>query len=158
MKYYFQRLYQHMTWADTHVLECLHTAFDQRSLRLFAHLLSAEQVWLTRLRGEDGAPLEIWPESSLMECGILAEQNRAEYARYLEALPEKQFTTVITYRNSKGTEFTTPVQDILTHVALHGSYHRGQISSAVRTAGAVPVNTDFITFVREQVHLAPTGA
>jgi len=34
-------------------------------------------------------------------------------------------------------------------VALHGSYHRGQVAAAVRAAGGEPVNTDYITYVRE---------
>jgi uncharacterized damage-inducible protein DinB len=46
-------------------------------------------------------------------------------------------------------EFQTPIKDLLMHVALHGSYHRGQIAQALRLAGGEPVNTDFITFVRE---------
>lgn len=155
MKDYFQRLHQHMAWADTHVLQRLRNLTEPRTLRLFAHLLAAEQVWLTRLQGKESAALEIWPELSLEECAALAEQNRAEYTRYLDALPEAHLASTVTYRNSKGTEFTTSVQDILTHVALHGSYHRGQIASAVRSAAAEPATTDFIAFVREQVPVVP---
>lgn len=33
--------------------------------------------------------------------------------------------------------------------AIYGAYHRGQIARAHRAAGETPVNTDFITFVRE---------
>jgi uncharacterized damage-inducible protein DinB len=150
MKDHLQRLYQHMVWADTRILECLRSAPEQRSVRLFAHLLAAEQVWLARLREQDSSALPIWPELSLEECAALAEQSRAEYARYLALLPEAVLSSTVTYRNSKGAEFTTSVVDILTHVALHGSYHRGQIASAVRASGAEPVNTDFISFVRAE--------
>jgi uncharacterized damage-inducible protein DinB len=34
------------------------------------------------------------------------------------------------------------------HVAMHGSYHRGQITMLVRDAGAEPQPTDYIAFVR----------
>jgi uncharacterized damage-inducible protein DinB len=44
--------------------------------------------------------------------------------------------------------FRSQISDILLHVALHSSYHRGQIAAAVRAAGVTPVNTDFITFAR----------
>lgn len=40
------------------------------------------------------------------------------------------------------------VRDVLLHVALHGSYHRGQLAWLARTAGAVPTATDFIVFSR----------
>jgi len=40
--------------------------------------------------------------------------------------------------------------DILTQVATHGAYHRGQIAKAIRRGGGTPADTDFIIFVREQ--------
>lgn len=56
----------------------------------------------------------------------------------------------MSYRSSQGTPFQTSVGDILMHLASHGAYHRGQIALLLRQAGAEPLNTDFITFVREQ--------
>jgi uncharacterized damage-inducible protein DinB len=53
------------------------------------------------------------------------------------------------YRNSAGNEFDNTVRDILTHVALHGQYHRGQIARAMRAAGREPVYTDYIGFIRK---------
>lgn len=77
------------------------------------------------------------------------EQNHAHYKQFLNDLTEESLGQVVTYKNSKGQEFRTPVRDVLTHVALHGTNHRGQIATVVRDAGAEPVNTDYITFVRE---------
>jgi uncharacterized damage-inducible protein DinB len=37
---------------------------------------------------------------------------------------------------------------MLTHVAMHGSYHRGQIAAALRAGGDIPSPTDYIAFVR----------
>jgi uncharacterized damage-inducible protein DinB len=54
----------------------------------------------------------------------------------------------IDYRNSTGTQFRNTVSDILTHVVLHGSYHRGQIARLTREAGGTPAVTDYIAFVR----------
>jgi uncharacterized damage-inducible protein DinB len=36
-------------------------------------------------------------------------------------------------------------------VLLHGSYHRGQIASAVRAAGGTPAYSDFIHASRKQL-------
>jgi uncharacterized damage-inducible protein DinB len=33
-------------------------------------------------------------------------------------------------------------------VALHGSYHRGQIALLVRAGGSTPAPTDYIAFIR----------
>lgn len=147
---YLRRLFEHLFWADARVLDLLRSVNDERSLGLFAHLLAAERVWLRRLRGDDSSSLAIWPTLSLPECAALAETNRAAYADYLSGLTERALTNKVTYRNSQGAEFRTSRQDILTHVALHGSYHRGQIMQSIRGFGAEPVNTDYITWVREQ--------
>ena len=86
---------------------------------------------------------------SLAECESLAKENQRAYADFLGSLNKDDLNWLVKYRNSSGTEFDTAVGDILTHVALHGTYHRGQIARAMRAAGLMPVDTDFITFVRE---------
>jgi uncharacterized damage-inducible protein DinB len=37
---------------------------------------------------------------------------------------------------------------VLTHVVLHGAYHRGQIAADLRAAGLEPPYTDFIEAAR----------
>lgn len=151
MKENFLRLFRHADWANRRVLTLLQSVSEpsEKAQRLFAHVLASERVWLTRLRGEDSSALEIWPELSLEKCAALVEKNAADFRAYFEALPEASLSDVITYRNSKDIQFRTLVMDVFTHVSVHGSYHRGQIAQTMRNAGHEPVNTDFITFVRE---------
>ncbi len=147
---YFSRLFQHVRWANSNVLQLLQMApAAPPALRFFAHLLAAEQVWLTRLQGQDSTSLAIWPDLALPACARLYEANVAGYARYLQELPEENLAAIITYRNSKGTEFHSLAADILAQVVLHGAYHRGQIAWELRRAGDEPVNTDYVVFVRE---------
>jgi uncharacterized damage-inducible protein DinB len=144
------RLFEHLAWADARVLERLRGG-DEASggLELFAHLLAAERVWLARLRREDSSALEIWPDLSLDQCAALADHLRAGLAAHLATLSEAGLRERVRYRTSAGVEFETEVGDILTHLALHGAYHRGQIATRMRQRGEEPVNTDYITFVRE---------
>jgi uncharacterized damage-inducible protein DinB len=152
MKEHFLRLFYHAEWANRRVQALLQNINEppEKARRIFAHLLAAEQVWLTRLRGEDSAKLEIWPDRSLEKCAAQLEKNALDYRKYLEALSDEALNSVITYHNSKGIEFSNSVRDTLTQVSLHGSYHRGQIAQIIRSDGKEPVNTDFITFVREK--------
>lgn len=147
----FARLLQHAEWANRRVLKLLQNLnpLPDKARRVFAHLLAAEQVWLTRLRGEDSSGLEIWPDATLEQCAQMVEKNAANYQRYLATLAKEALNAAMIYRNSKGIEFRNTISNTLIHVAMHGSYHRGQIAQAVRNAGHEPVNTDFITFVRE---------
>jgi uncharacterized damage-inducible protein DinB len=139
-----------MVWADRRVLSLLPSAADAEPLRLFAHVLAAERVWLARLEGRDGTRLEIWPALGVEECARLAEEMRSGFASYLDTLEEGRLTESITYRNSAGVEFRTEPLDMLTQVFLHGSYHRGQIARSLRQSGGEPVGTDYITWAREQ--------
>lgn len=79
----------------------------------------------------------------------MSAANRTGYTCYLGPLAEPDLEREVEYRNSAGTTFRMSVVDILSHVALHGSYHRGQVAPGVRGAGVTPVNTDYITYVRE---------
>jgi uncharacterized damage-inducible protein DinB len=146
---YLKRLYEHLFWADACAAESLQGSTDERSVTRFAHLLAAEQVWLTRLQETPDQAMAIWPELTIAECQSLAISNRDAYRSYLAALDDELLVRSVVYYNSKGIAFETARHDILTHVALHGSYHRGQIALSLRDAKGEPLNTDYITWVRD---------
>lgn len=144
------KMYEHLDWANQRILQVLQQESAQNldALRLFSHILQAEQVWIARINGKDSSALPIWMEGNLADCQRLLKQNHVDFQEILNHLTEKTMLQLISYTNTKGKEFSTSLEDILIHVALHGQYHRGQINSKLRLAGVEPVNTDFITFVR----------
>ena len=143
-------MYEHLKWANQCILEKLQSSEDenQEVIRLFSHILFAEKVWITRLRGLDSSRLPIWSEVDIEVCAELVMQNEESLTTFLTNLANTELDKLIYYTNSKGKEFKSSIRDILTHVALHGHYHRGQISSRLREDGIEPVNIDFITFLR----------
>lgn len=143
-------MYEHLYWANQRILETLQSIEDenQEVSRLFSHILLAEKVWITRLRGLDSSRLPIWLEVDIEICAELIMQNEDSLTKFLTNLANTDLDKLISYTNSRGKEFKNSVRDILTHVALHGQYHRGQINSRLRADGIEPVNIDFITFVR----------
>lgn len=147
-----RRMFDHLAWADERAIGALRQSVTDQveALRLLAHILATEHVWLSRIR-ERAPRVAIWPELSLHECAALARENQVEYRSLLDSLDPETLAAVCVYRSSTGAEFRTAVGDILVHVALHGSYHRGQVAAALRRAGAEPVNTDYITFAREGI-------
>lgn len=148
-----RKLFTYDAWANARVLDSLKLDQhgNQKALNLLAHLLVSENIWLLRLRGDDTSQINKSPESSIAECGRLIDEMQKAFDDYLCSLNEEDLDAPVTYRNFKGTEFHTPVRDILMHVSLHGTYHRGQIATAMREEGMKPVDTDFITFVRENI-------
>ena len=144
-----RKMYEQLNWANQRILSTLQSeAENQEARRLFSHILFAEKVWITRMKGLDSSQLPIWSEVDLDVCAELVNQNKESYTEYLGNLTNNDLDQFIFYKNSKGKEFTNSIRDILTHVALHGQYHRGQINSRLRADGMEPVDVDFISFVR----------
>lgn len=145
-----QCMFEHMEWANKAVVEALKNSqqFDGKLSQLLAHVFGAEAVWLTRLRGQDSSSLPIWPTWTIDQCIQAFDRNREGYREYISQLQDDDLDRVISYSNSQGTSFETSIRDILTHVALHGSYHRGQIASFMKLGGDAPVSTDYILYSR----------
>lgn len=145
---YLRRLWEHSVWADDKLL----SGIQQRgtppaAIREYAHILGADEVWLSRLEGR--APsLSVWPELAPDAAAIMARDVHAKFSRYLQALRDDDLTRPIAYTNTAGRAFVTPVGEILTHVMLHGQYHRGKVNLLLRQSGAEPAPADYIAFVR----------
>lgn len=161
---WLERLLDHLEWANGRALDAIREGGGvarqeedlaqvdgaRGPLRLMAHVLGAEQVWLERIRTGDSAGLEIWPALTASECAELIEMNVRGFRRVLAGATEEDLGRPVRYENTSGTEYETPLGEILLQVFLHGEHHRGQIARELRRAGAEPVNTDVITFVRQR--------
>jgi uncharacterized damage-inducible protein DinB len=145
-----KKMFDHLHWANQRILQTLRQNGEgnQGAVRLFAHILNAENVWLSRIQGKDSSQLPLWQDADIDACARLVQQNEKNYTAFLAELTESGLDRFITYTNSKGKEFQSALRDILIHLALHGQYHRGQINSLLRADGCEAVNVDFITFVR----------
>lgn len=144
-----ERLHQHLQWANALVFDALTHALrpDPEVLRLLAHVLAAEELWIARLQGRP-ARYPVWPTMTLDQCAELSSENDEALAELLERLDDEGVRRMVRYRNSASYEFENSVGDILTHVAMHGQYHRGQIARQLRSLGFTPPYTDFIGFAR----------
>ena len=143
------RMFKHVDWANAVIFDALRgqSTPDPEALRLFAHILGAEEVWLSRI-AQRPSRQAVWPSLSISECDALAGANRDAFAALLADTKAGDLERPVRYSNSAGFQFENTLGDILTHVALHGSYHRGQIARQLRASGTAPPYTDFIAFVR----------
>ena len=144
-----RRLGEHAAWADAVMLVAVQRAAEiaPAALREYLHVLGAAETWLARIVGWP-ATAEVWPNASEVEPGPLRERVAAGYATLLSGLDASDLATPIRYTNSAGASFADTLEDVLVHVALHGQYHRGKINAMLCSAGASPVPTDYIAFVR----------
>ncbi len=149
MKDHFSRLYKHVEWADARVLHSLRSArkASQKDLEVYSHILGSEHVWLSRINGTP-ARIAVWPTLTLDECEKLGKENISAFNGLVGGLTPALLQKNVTYRNSAGDQFTSTIEDILTHVAIHAAYHRGQIAASIRASGDTPSSTDYIAFTR----------
>lgn len=144
---YFRRQFSYDKWANDEVLAALRNGgVDPRSLQLISHILAAERLWLERLLKKPQS-VAVWPDLDLDHCAGESAQLGHQWPEYL-AMTE-DFSRAVSYRNTKGQDWTSTIEDVLTHVIMHSAYHRGQIASHMREIGRVPASTDFIHGVRQ---------
>ena len=145
-------MFLYEAWASRRLLARLREVreLNPEIRKLFAHLQAGFRVWAMRIRGEDSRAVAIWPDLTLEESAALIDENEAAYASVLAGLGETGLSRKVAYTNQHGLSYETAVGDILRQVITHGVYHRGQIALLLRQSGEEPLNTDYITWVREQ--------
>lgn len=151
MKPYFIDLYQYEAWANQRVIQALGQApeIPQQARAIISHLLSAQKIWYNRL-SQQANHTPVWSDFPPGQWAAIHQETIEGLQAYIRSLPEEALTNQINYQNSKGLSFQTPIQEILTHLAMHSAYHRGQIVSLLKhKIDPLPV-TDYIAYVREK--------
>lgn len=159
----YRRLADYERWAFDRTLESLRSVGDGaggdaafvKACTLTYHITAATHAWLFRLTSDhpEGPALDkpdamFVDEAPLHRLEAYHAQVMPAWCRYIEALTETELDRDASYQSHAGDAYTTRVEDILTHVAHHAMYHRGQIASLVKRAGGTPAVTDFIAFAR----------
>jgi uncharacterized damage-inducible protein DinB len=145
-----QKLLQYDIWANRETLRSLGRSAPPKSLRWMAHIVGAELLWLARLRKEPPV-MAVWPDLDLQGCADGLDDASSQWSAYLRNDNRVQLSYSVSYTNSKGESWANTVEDILLHVTIHSAYHRGQIASDLRGAGAEPAYTDYIHAVRQRM-------
>lgn len=152
MKARYLKLLDYNTWANRRQIACLleNNVINNRTFLLFSHLLTAEEVWLCRIK-EMSAPVqrlwELYPSDTLQQ---MVEDNNSTWQAYLADCSDRDLARDVTYQNTKGESFTTRLDDIITHLVNHGTHHRAQICSLLQQEKVQPPVVDYIVYLREQ--------
>jgi len=159
--YTIQKHLQYNVWANQKIATFLATVDEQvldaemkssfPSIRkTLMHVWDAQQIWFIRLQGES---ISKWPSqdftgdtNALLSTFIANSQSLVDF---IVTKDRAYLDSSIIYKNMKGTEFSTPVEEILFHVVNHGTFHRGQLITMLRELGFTSFESqDLITFLR----------
>ncbi len=113
------------------------------------HMYRADMVWFSRVAGEPFANIADVPvPDSFRELRHEWLTLHERWQKWIAQLAGNQFGIEIRYTNSLGVAYSTPIWQVLLHLASHSTYHRGQIVTMLRQAGVKPPGTDLIMFYR----------
>jgi len=148
-------------WANARLVTALREVSDDvftapvassfGSLRdTFAHIVSAEWIWLRRWKGDSPTTPAGWLGSG-SRAELLAELAalEKERAEFLASLPAGGLQASLTYRTLNGQEHANRLCDLIRHVVNHSTYHRGQAATQMRQLGLHPPSTDFVLYLRD---------
>ena len=150
MSPFYRRLFAYDAWGNRVALASFREAPatpPARALAILGHLVGAGTLWLDRLEGRPPA-MEVWPRLTVDECEAGFQSLATAWNAFIDRLGPDDLDRSVVYTNTKGEPWESRLEDILAHVALHGSYHRGQIALLMRQAGQVPAYTDYIEATR----------
>lgn len=149
MKGHFLRLYQYNQWANKLFCDTISNSDHQNSKIdvLLSHIYAAELIWLSRVYEVNIKIPSVWELLPLEEAIESLKKTDSIWIKYLENEPD--FDSVISYSDSTGNAHQTVLKDIITHVANHGTHHRGQMATLLRLENMDPPASDFIFFTRE---------
>ena len=145
MKDHFKTLFEHEYWANTKILATIMTAEQcpAKVIELFSHVIATQRIWLDRING-DTSEVKVW---EVFEKEIMLELLEINFTDIIKTIDNQDINQLITYQSSKGEQYTRTVKQILTHLTLHATYHRGQVVLLLKPHVEVLPSTDYIFFV-----------
>jgi uncharacterized damage-inducible protein DinB len=152
MKSYFIQLFNYDRYANLRILETIIKAGGpEKPVQLMAHLLSAQQIWLSRCKGEPTVGNVLWPDWQADSFEQMINDNHRAWINFLDYSDPDDFDKVIHYTSLNGDRHENKLSDILAHVSNHGTHHRAQAGQHLKLAGADLPNTDYVFYSRNKL-------
>jgi uncharacterized damage-inducible protein DinB len=153
-----RELFQHMEWADAKIWAAVLArsealADDALKERLY-HIHMVQRAFLKVWRGEPLKALDVSSFPDLASLMTWARENYSELNEYTGGLGSMDLERPIVmpwiamFEARLGRKAEAPTfHETLLQVAMHSTYHRGQVSTRLRELGGEPPLTDFIAWV-----------
>jgi len=158
-----QALLDYQYWARDRLLAAVATLTPEQYLRdlgssfksirgTTVHIYDAERIWYGRWQGDSPSGF-LDPDEFPDVAGLTAAWRALEdkVRAFVAGLGEEGIHRRFGYTLFNGAAGESLFWHMLQHVANHGSYHRGQVTTMLRQLGAAPPKSmDLIAFYRER--------
>lgn len=141
-------MFEYDKWANNQVIDVMvnHDMIDDRVWSLMSHIIWAKGLWMQRIRLIPPAAYTAFDIIPMQELKSQGEKNHTDFISFIASVTD--WGTVVQYTDSQGNPYKSTYEEILTHIANHGTYHRGQINSRLKELGVQPPRIDHILFTR----------
>ncbi len=137
---YFQHLFEYHSWANGLVMDAAGHMSDEQLRQaqghswgsvhgILLHMLSAEWIWLERLKGN--SPKAFLPEEEYQTLDAIQDRwarQTADLREFIGAQTEASLEREVATTLSRGQSFHPSVWQILTHMFNHANHHRGELA------------------------------
>jgi uncharacterized damage-inducible protein DinB len=145
-------------WADRGLYKAVGENFGRLGkedaflmLRILDHIHTVDRIFQHHVQGLPHAFTA--PRSETMpELQTLADSAREVddwYAAYLRGLTENEFGQVLDFAFTSGKPARMTRGEIVLHVCLHGTYHRGNAGALLQLRGLTPSRDAITDFLEE---------
>ena len=146
---YLRQLFEYDDWANRRTIDALAANYSDKSRRILVHILTTKQEYFDRFQGKDSTGFDFWPDLDLEGCRGLADATNENFRKLLLESDESGLDRIAPYKTSEGVPHENNYRDLLMHVLIHSSIHRGNIVLKMREEGLEPPRVDYILYLRE---------
>ena len=151
-----QSLFAHKSWANNELFNVLatvsleaHAAAVHTAIRTLNHIHVVDQIFQAHLRGEphefSATNTEATPELGKLQFGVA--ETDAWFESYASTVSEGQLARRIAFRFTDGDAGSMTRQEMLLHVVMHGSYHRGNVGQLLKSIAVAPPRDLYTKFL-----------
>jgi uncharacterized damage-inducible protein DinB len=149
-------LMAYSAWANATVLDAMAQVSDAQLndgdggrggiAGTMRHVVSAQLTWWSRWTGKEQPHVDASSLDGLREAFEAADTLLIDYAR---SMSNDDWSRELEYRDSRGVEQREPIGWLITHVANHGTLHRGEAGLLLARYGHSPGDLDFVFWARD---------
>lgn len=113
------------------------------------HIYGSDLVWMRRIHGipTTRAEIVIPADRAALESSWM--QVLADWKKWAASMSDDKWDNKLDYRLFNGSDWSTPLWQVVLHVVNHGTLHGGQVVAMLRQSGITPPQTDLIFFYRD---------
>lgn len=151
-----QTLYGYHAWANRELLDKLervdrekHGTELQSALRLISHYDLVSRIFAAHLQGVPHRYMSSNPDAAptLSEVRAAVISSDQWYLGYVRDTPSSALSEPLPFTFTDGDKGYMTREEMLTHVALHGGYHRGEVGRILWQLSVTPPWDTFAVYL-----------